>query len=204
MRKITFPFAILLLTSCAVSFKPIDPARLNYPSTAQLLGDSLRISYVNNIQYMSHNKRYGDREVKRGMYALAVQIENISSSSVTVTQDNLKIFSGEIQKRYCSSLEYSKNIKQRAGWHLLHILWGPWSLRWQEDSNHGTEVHFVYIPIGAIVGIANAIHAGNANKANRETMEKFQPWGKEIAPNKTLYALITIHGVNGEQLIFSN
>ena len=138
------------------------------------------------------------------MISVAVKIENLSSSSaITISKDNFKVHADGQEKTFYTPIEYSKKVKQRVGAHLLHALYGPWAIRWQENSKGETDVDFIYIPVGAIIGIGNAIRAGNANKANRETAEQYEIWNKTIGPRETLTGLILIPGNGFDPLTFS-
>jgi hypothetical protein len=92
--------------------------------------------------------------------------------------------------------------QQHTGFHLLHALWGPWFVSWQEDASGNTDVDFVYIPVGAIVGIANTMRASNANKAHLEMLNSNEIWNKEIKPGEVVYGVVTIPAMGIEEFGF--
>jgi hypothetical protein len=192
----------LFVAGCASSYRPVNPNGFPY-GDAQHVGDSLRVSYVTDIQRLTQNKRYATKELKRGMKAVGIKIENISDRKVRITQENLRLFSHGVRTQILSPEQYAKKVKQRVGAHLLHALYGPWAISWSEDARGETDVDFIYIPVGAIIGIGNAIRADNANKANIKTLQMNSIWGKEIGPHETLYGLVPVMSTGDAPLEFT-
>jgi hypothetical protein len=194
---------IILTFSCASTYKPVNLPSYAY-DRSYLIKDSLQVSYQYNIQQLSGNRRYTRKEKKRNMNSVGVKITNVSSSPITLTRNSFQVYSKSGVKNIHSPLEYSKKVKQRVGMHLLHSLWGPWAMSWEEDGNGETDFNFIYIPVGAIVGIGNSVRARNANKENRKTQEQNEIWNKRIDAGQTLYGLIAISAPKQDTLGFSN
>lgn len=55
-----------IFARCASAYRPVNPMGFPY-GDAQYIGDSLRISYVNDIQRLTQNKRYATKELRRDM-----------------------------------------------------------------------------------------------------------------------------------------
>ena len=204
LRKIS-PFAFIfiaaLISSCASTYKPVNLNGFTYADKKTYEG--VEFSYVHNIQFLSDNAWYTRKEKKFGMVAVAVKIVNNSQTSFVITPDNFKVFSSDgIQKKFLTPEEYTRRVKQRTGRHMLHALWGPWALSWQEDSSGNVETHFIYLPVGALVGLGNTIRASNANKANIGTLKSNALWDKIVKPGETITGTILIPGYHGEELNF--
>lgn len=176
---------------CASSYKPLDPASLSYTRSFEI-PDTLRVSYLYKTQAMTGNKRYDKRERKYGMASVAVKIENLTDTTIELTRNNFGVSTSSGNKTIYTPAVYSKKVKQWAAIHLLHTLWGPWAVSWQEDENGETDVNFIFIPIGAIVGIGNAVKASKANDVNLANQERYKIWDKKIAAGSALYGLIAI------------
>lgn len=202
-REITFFLLVvaLLASGCASTFKPMNVSVLPYRYTKKV-NDSLTVSYSYNIQDATLNKRYGNKERSLGFAAVALRIENQSSVPLTMSRKTFRVESPAGEKSVMSARTYASKVKQRVGAHMLHALWGPWAISWSEDSDGETDVDFIYIPVGLVVGIGNALRASNANKAHLEVMESYEIWGKEIPPGKVLYGIIPIQARGEEDLTF--
>lgn len=191
-----------LVCGCASTYKPLEPSRLTYQMPRHL-NDSVLVSYIYDVQELTGNRRYARKEKIRGMISVAVRIENRSSSALMISKENFKVYSADRESAFYTPLEYSKKVKQRVGAHLLHALYGPWALSWETNNKGETDYDFIYIPVGAIIGIGNAIRAGTANKANFETAEKYELWNKTVEPGGVLSGLIFIPYNNYQPLSFS-
>jgi hypothetical protein len=191
----------MMTMCCASTYKPVAVESFEF-SNAYTLNDTLRISYQYDVQKTTGNKRYARKERKRKMASVAVKIENISSAPVTITRNNFKVYAENKARDVYTPAAYAKKVKQRVGMHLLHSLWGPWAMSWQEKDGE-TEFHFIYIPVGAIVGVGNAIRASNANKQNLRTQEDNEIWNRSINSGETLYGLIALPSSEKDTLTFS-
>jgi hypothetical protein len=136
--------------------------------------------------------------------SIGVKIENLSSQTINLTPSSFHVRSETVSKDILSPETYAKKIRQHVGLHLLHALWGPWSFSYQENPTTGeTTTNFIYIPIGLIVGIGNAVHASNANKANLAAHKRSTIWSRPINPGETVYSLMPIQILNNEKIQFS-
>jgi hypothetical protein len=200
------PFKCVLLFSflsygCASTYKPMTLPTLVYMDS-QTVSDSLRVSYRFGVQEVSGNRRYANKEKTHGLAAVAVKVQNLSTVPLSLSRTTFKVSSAAGEKVALSPLSYSSKIKQRVGLHMLHALWGPWGISWSEDEYGERDVSGFYIPVGAIVGIGNAVRASNANKKNLANMEMHEIWNKTIAPGETIYGLIAIPARTEEALNF--
>ncbi len=120
LTPILIGLTILLTTDGASTYKTVNPSSFHYASE-QIVNDTLRASYLYNIQKLTRNKRYARKEKKW----VAVKIKNISSSTVSLDRDKFKIYLDKGEKYEYPISAYTKRVKQRVSLHLLHTLWGP-------------------------------------------------------------------------------
>lgn len=191
----------IFLTSCASTYKPINFKALPY--TNKKTYNDVEFSYVHNIQFLSDNAWYTKKEKKFAMVAVAISITNNSQTPFVLTPENFKVLSADgIEKKLLSPDEYTKKVKQRTGRHMLHALWGPWAISWSEDQNGNTDTNFIYLPVGAIVGLGNAIRANNANNANLTSLKANTLWDRIVKPGETVTGTILIPGTHFDELKF--
>lgn len=191
----------LLFSSCASSYKPVNLQRFSYID--EQVTDSIQVSYAHNIQFTSRNKWYTKKERKFGMIAVAVKVENRSHEPVELSPANLRVYAGNgIARRLYTPMEYGEKVKQRTGRHLLHALYGPWVFTWETDANGNVDTNVLFIPVGAVIGIGNAIRASKANRINIETLDRNAIWNKVVEPGGTVYGTILMAGSHGDDLKF--
>lgn len=191
--------ASLIALGCASTYKPVNLETLTY-SREVFLKDSVISSYMHNLQYVTGNKYYTKKERKYGIVAIAVKVENRSSDTLVLGSDKINVFVNGTQKPFLMPGDYAQKVKQRVALHLLHVLWGPWALSWKTDAQGETDFKFIYIPVGAIVGIGNALRASNANKANLATLNKNILWKKRVAPGETRYGTIIVPAQHSDEI----
>ncbi len=201
-----FPSRNLLLLflfafSCASKYNPVNVSNFTYNETKSV-NDTLLVSYCYKVQEITNNKRYAVKEKRHKFITVALKINNVTSMPISLTPDNFKIYSSTGEIKLVSPATYTAKVKQRVGLHLLHALWGPWGISYQENGNGEGHVSGYYLPVGAIVGIGNAIRASNANKENKALMEGNEIWNKEIAPGKAIFGIVIIPLMETEALMF--
>ena len=192
---------LILCASCAVSYKPITPSLYPYRNKNEVIGD-ITISYDYDVQGMSNNRRYSNSEKSHQMAAVAIRIENNSDRAVKITKENLLVYKGDNQIMPLTPTEYTKRVKQKAGFHMFHTLWGPWGFSYSSNSNGQNESHVYFIPIGAVVGLANTIKGTNANATHLIALQANEIWDKVILPSEKAYGIILIRGLGYENLRF--
>jgi hypothetical protein len=200
-QLVLVPFSICVI-SCASSYKPFNLRDYQYSSGHNIL-DSLSISYAPGLQGISDNGWYARKERKYKMTALAVRIENSSSTPLTISNEDLRVSVGDQTRKLFSPEEYSAHVKQRVGIHLLHTLYGPWITVSTVDQYGRSETDVYFIPVGAVIGIINATKASKANRSNAADIRRLQIWNKPIKPGETIYGVILTEGRRYDNFKFS-
>jgi hypothetical protein len=182
LKKLVLVSFSVFLFSCASSYKPFNLRDYQYSSRHNIL-DSLSISYAPDLQRISDNGWYARKERKYKMTALAVRIENSSSTPLTISREDLRVLV--------------------VGIHLLHTLYGPWITVSSVDQYGRSETDVYFIPVGAVIGIINATKASKANRSNASDIRRLQIWNRPINPGETLYGIILAEGSRYDNFVFS-
>jgi hypothetical protein len=201
IHRLGYLWLFVLATGCATSYKPVTTSLYPYRNKSSV-NEQIAISYDYDVQHMSNNKRYSNSEKKNSLAAVAVRVENKSDQAIIITRESLLIFKTDIQVQPIAPLEYTKRVKQKGGFHLFHALWGPWAFSYSTNSTGQTDTKFFYLPVGAIIGLGNAIKASNANALHLATLQSNEIWGKQVLPGEKVYGIILIRAFGFEELRF--
>ncbi|MGV3588637.1 MAG: hypothetical protein ACO1OF_16650 [Adhaeribacter sp.] len=187
----------LLLSSCASSFKSIDPHKMTFNFTDNT-GD-VQFSYSYNVLEIMRNKKYVKKELKRGMQVVAVRITNNSDKTLRLN-DNLKLIVGNNQTVPVDPTIVAQNIKQGTWIYLLYL-----PLTFTFTINHTGRLEdnkTTTLPVGAFGSLYNIVVASSANKNFREELKKYNLLDKTIEPGQTVYGLITVHSLTSDPIKF--
>ena len=200
-HRLCYLWLVVFTTGCATSYKPVTTSLYPYRSKSSV-NEQITIGYDYDVQQMSNNKRYSNSEKNNNMAAVALRIENNSDQAIIITKESLLIFKAGIQVQSITPLEYTKRVKQKGGFHLFHALWGPWAFSYNTNSYGQTDTKFFYLPVGAVIGLGNAIKASNANALHLATLQSNEIWGKQVLPGEKAYGIILIRAFGYEELRF--
>lgn len=191
----------LTFFSCSSRYRPVNLGRFSYQD--EQVSDDVKVSYAHNLQFNSRNKWYTKKERKFGMIAVAVKVENQSQETIDLSPANLRVYGPNgVARRLYTPMEYGEKVKQRIGRHLLHALYGPWVVSWETDASGNVDTNVFFLPVGAVIGIGNAIRASKANRINIETLDRNAIWTKTVDPGEIVYGTILMAGVHGDDLTF--
>ncbi len=182
MKKLLFFVLSIFLFSCASTYKSISPGQLNYPSTSEISG--LSYSYRFDVLEDTKNKKYANKEAKKGMKLIAIKLENNTNETVNLKRD-IDFYMGD---RVIFPMEpqlIKSTIKQPAPLYLL------WSLLWVViyDCDFD-DCNTTPIPIGLGIGLINVGIAGSANKNFENELNQYNLLERDIAPGETAHGLI--------------
>jgi hypothetical protein len=178
----------LFLTSCAATYKRIDPPQVRYP----VIDEEGTFSYQYDVIRTAGNKKLAKKELKAYMHVVAVKIHNNTDHSLEYGR-NYKIFSGNSEANLLGPQVTGDIVKQKAAFHLFYLLLTPMMLNIDGGSSASGGSS---IPIGLVIGpglaFGNLAVAATANKRFREELVEYDLENKVIAPGETVYGLITI------------
>jgi hypothetical protein len=173
----------LIFTSCASSYKAIQPDRIHFQNNETY--QEIEFSYKYDVLNERGNKKYANKESMKSMKIVAVKVVNNSDSSFVFGKD-LKVYSGGKSIRLLEPDLISSTIKQGVAVHLLYFLLTPMTVH-----SGGTTT-----PIGLVVGpgiaIDNIVTASIANKKFKKELEANYLSGSVIHAGETIYGLIGI------------
>lgn len=192
---------LLSLCSCASSYKPVILERLSFGN--EQITSGVEVSYSHNVQARSRNGWYAKKEKKFGFIAVAVKVINNTEESIELSPRNLRVYASNGDAiRLLTPMEYAEKVHQRTGRHLLHALYGPWIFVNEIDASGNARTNVFILPVGAVVGIYNALRASKANRINVETLNGNAIWNKWVDPGETVHGTILIAARHGDDLVF--
>ena len=187
MKKYSFLVSIIiLLSSCASTYKPYLPERLTYAETITDRGITYSIS--SDVLVKTRNRKYSKKAARKSVEMLGVQVTNNTGRAIILAQDILITSDGQSLDPLQPE-EVQKLIKQHAG---LYMLWG---LLWINFTRcAGYNCNTTPIPIGLAIGIANLSIASKANKNLLAHLREENILNVEIANGETVHGIISVKG----------
>ncbi len=189
MKKIFCPVGIaILMSSCAASFKSINPSTFNNFSKSE--NSDVEMAYKYDVLRERGNKKYAKKEWKAGIRLVAIRITNTSGKTIQIG-DNARLYTENSEVRLWPSDLIHKRIKQTVPLYLLYLLLTPSELTTTSGTGEvGT------FPIGLILGPGlaggNMAVAGSANSRLKQELSMYNLLDKSIRPGETVYAIAGI------------
>ncbi|HEY0744910.1 MAG TPA: hypothetical protein VGD40_25760 [Chryseosolibacter sp.] len=200
MKFFFFLFPVVL-SSCSSTYKPVVLERFSYDDDQ--ISNGVQVSYAHNLQYISRNRWYTKKEKKFGMIAVAVRVENKTGETIQLYPENFRVLGPNgVARRLYTPVEYGEKVRQGTGRHLLHALYGPWIFTWETDTYGNIDTNVIFLPVGAVIGIGNALRASKANRINVENLDRSAIWNRTVEPGEVAYGTLLIAGVHGDELSF--
>jgi len=136
----------LFFSSCASSYKNIDPSKFNYISNDK--NEKVTFSYKYDIL----NKKYSKKETKNDVKLVAVKVTN-SSENELIIGDNLELIYGDgNQLTLLENKEIFKSLKQSPASYLWYLLLTPTQFNTTSTNSNGYTEQTSSFPIGVIIG----------------------------------------------------
>ncbi|HEX5171682.1 MAG TPA: hypothetical protein VFW11_21030 [Cyclobacteriaceae bacterium] len=192
--KLVLIIISMALFSCAGSYKAIKPATLSYTGEDDV--DGLIASYRYDVLRETGNKKYANKELKKGIKLVAVKIENNTGRTISLRND-VRIYSGERQVLPLDPKIVHHSLRQPAP---LYLLWG---LLWLTITNcDDDDCSVTPIPVGLGIGLINVGIASSANSKFLDELYQTNILDKEIKAGETAYGLVGISAEVTSQLKF--
>ncbi len=193
--KIIFIFiSFISLTSCASGYKVIEPETINYVSSSE--NNGVKLEY----KYDLLNKKYTDKEEKKGVKLVAIKLTNNSNKDlmfgreIKLTYENgNEIFIMENEKVFST-------LKQKSAFHLFYLLLTPINLT-ITNSNGSSDSFPIGVGLGPLLAGMNVIKASLANKKFKNEIKESNMNGTLIKKGETKYGLIGIKADTFDSLI---
>jgi hypothetical protein len=200
LRVTPLLFVMLLLTSCASSYKPISPQTLEYHN--QSINDGIEFSYHHSVLIESRNKKYAKHETKNHISLVAVKITNMTGREINPMTDAVFYINKKTAYPVDQKLSADK-IKQGVPVYLLYLLLTPMTFNTNSSSDMYAQQHSSSFPLGLIVGPGitglNMIIAGSANKQFKEELETNSLY-RQLPNGETMYALVAFQDIGMDEI----
>lgn len=184
-RVVLSVLILVLLASCASSYKTISPRSLNY-SQSQV--DPM-FAYKYDVLKQAYNKKLAKKEDKTKVRVVAIRITNTTSAPLKYGT-NYRIYAGSQEVRVLPVTAVTKVIKQNVPIYLLYLLLTPLQFNVSTPTSQSST------PVGLVVGpgvtALNMGIAASANKNFKRELEGYNILDKEIKSGETEYGLIGI------------
>lgn len=178
--------AMILLSSCASSYKPIVPSTLNYDMRDE---EGVSFGYRYEVLNYRGNRKYAKREPKKMIRLVAVKFQNNTERTLKIGE-SFNLYAGGNAVYPMEVANVHKQLKQGVA---IYILYSPILLTQSDcDNFSGVCETRILFPIGLPIAIGNMVGAGAANQNFLRELEQYNLLNREIRPGETTYALIGI------------
>jgi len=189
MKKNLYPLLLsILISSCASSFKSVNPSTLNINTRSD--NSDVEFFYKYDVLREKGNKKYSKKELKAGIRLVAIKVTNTTGRTIKFG-DNARLYSGDSEIRLWPPDLIHKKIKQTTPLYLLYLLLTPMEFT---TSSNGYETNS--IPVGYVIGpglaAGNIAVAATANARLKNELMQFDMLDREIKSGETVYGLVGI------------
>ncbi|WP_299062790.1 hypothetical protein [uncultured Polaribacter sp.] len=187
--KITLLLFIVVLSSCASTYKSINPNTLIYRSKST----DNKVDFEYKYELLS--KKYQKKEVSKGVKLVAVKITNNSDKDLVFGKDVKLIYDDESLPYIMENEKVYTSLKQSTASYLFYLLLAPVKLFINKTEN-GMPTETSSFPIGFILGPAlaggNMAASSSANTKFEKDLLDYNINGATIEAGKTISGLIGI------------
>ncbi len=178
------------LVGCAAIYKPINPPSLNYNSHD--LQDGIGLSYKYNVLLEKGNRKYANKEYKKGVKLVAVKITNNTDSIINVGRD-LVFYTGQKELNLLEPIAIKNSIKQIVPGYLAYLLL---SLTYFNVSSGNTSTTYpIGLGLGPVITFGNMAFAATANKDMFNELQEYNVINRDIQKGETVYGIIGIRNI---------
>jgi hypothetical protein len=192
-------FVVPLFTSCASSYKAIQPEKLEYHN--QSTNDNIEFSYHYDVLTESRNKKYAKHEIKNHINLVAVKITNHTGHDLNLMNDVVFYINNKPVYPVDQKLAHDQ-MKQGVPIYLLYLLLTPMTVNTGSTSSDGSSKTNSF-PAGLIIGPAitglNLIIAGTANKDFNEELETYSLY-RQMRNGETIYGLVAFKDIGMDEI----
>lgn len=174
---------IIVFSGCSTSYRPINPPTLNYNSHD--LQDGVELSYKYDVLREKGNKKYANKEIKKGVKLIAIKVTNHTGSVMNMGRD-AAFFSGQNQIFPMEPIAVKKSIRQITPAYLPYLLLSFSFL------SVGGDAYPIGIALGPGLTIGNMLMAGSANKKMLNELYEYNILSRDIQDGETVYGIIGV------------
>jgi len=184
---------IILLSSCASSYKMINPNRLRYNSNDKNNGISLEYKY--NLLH----KKYAKKESQNDIKVVAVKITNNTDHDIVFGKDVKLEYENGRELYIHDNEKVFSTLKQKSAVYLLYLLLTPMKFYKSQNGVQTSSLSIGYV-IGPGIAGGNMLVAATANGKFKDELSKYRINGETIKKGETKVGLIGIKSNNYDAL----
>ena len=154
--------------------------------------DGVGISYKYDVLRERGNKKYANKETKKGVKLIAVKITNNTDSVINVGRD-VAFYSGQSQLFPIEPMAIKESIKQIVPGYLPYLLLTFTNLYVAIGTS--TETYPIGLVLGPAITIGNMAMAGSANKNMLNELYEYNILSRDIQKGETVYGIIGIRDI---------
>jgi hypothetical protein len=194
--KNLFAFAMLILffAGCARNYKLVNMETLSYQTNS--FSDSIKVVCNASPMLETSNIRYQKYLTRLNITILAVKIQNLSNRPLPINASSIQLLNGGVPTDLLDPAIATKSIHQPG---LLYLLWSLFYINVFETKTNGygeTETkRIAIIPIGAAIGLGNAMASANADMKFHQQMASQSLINKTIQPGGEAIGFLATYGL---------
>ena len=172
---------ILLLSSCASTYKQIIPSFVNYNN--DITENGIEMAFKYDVLKEVGNKKYAKKEFKNDISLVVLEI--VFGQNVTIFSDN------QIAELVDPSI-VKKQLQQSILSYLPYLLLTPLRFEFQVNQISGRFNFGFLLGLGLTGG--NILVANSANKGFQRNIDAYDLRNKIIPAGETVYGIVGIRG----------
>jgi hypothetical protein len=186
-RFITLVLTALLLTQCAVRYKPVDPEKVVYEQVFE--SEDIKLAYRYDVLSYRKNRKFARTEKRVGLRVIAAEITNKTTRTLNIDRD-MDLFTDQEDPYYVDGHTAAARMHQKVNTYLFYglLIYPQFDC---EERGLNCKPTFI-LPFGLPVAAFNMIKAHRANKAMTKEFEKYSIYTRDIAPGQTVYAILAL------------
>lgn len=180
---------IILLSSCASSYKQIIPSCINYNN--DVIENGIEMAFKYDVLMETGNKKYAKKEFKNDISLVVLKITNHTDSAIILGQ-NVALLSGNQIAELVDPVIVKKLLQQSILSYLPYLLLTP--LRFEFQVNQiSARLNFGFL-LGLGLTGGNILVANAANKGFQRNLDAYDLRNKIIPVGDTVYGIVGIRG----------
>ena len=192
VNSIVFFVLVVLLSSCATSYKRISPNELKYYNT--LKKDSLSIMYENSVLDAVGNSRNAKKARKKGVQVVAMKIQNQTND--TVRFEDFVFEAGGYVVKPLKPIDTYNVIRQLPGVYFLGLV----NFRYTNDTYNGSSWKVSIGLVNVLYVVPNVIVSSVANYRMKEELMMFDVESCVVPPKESRSVILAYTGINPSKI----
>jgi len=182
---------LIVLTSCAASYKSINPEQLRYNLNPENQG--ITFSYQADVLKMAGNKKLAKKEDKYDVRVVAIKLTNNTGRDINFTED-LNLLVNRVPVQPLAPKSVTSKVKQSTASYLLYLLLTPMKL-YVADEDGVSEYNIGY-GLGPGITALNMGVSATANNSFGKELSNYDLYNQTIPNGETVYGLIGLSDYN--------